>query len=717
MKKLFGITFGGLQHKILNLVLILILVQIAFFAGVTVYNSYHLSKVVGSARTEQQEAIAQVSGDTMKQVVDGSMTMTNSLQADTANQKFAEVEDNIKVLRALAQSLFEQRDTLEPAPFAPPDPEKDGILSAHVLFEEGVDYTQSELLPIAAHMSETLMAMWSHNDVVGGCYIGLSDGTHIGVGTSKKDKFDENGVQKPFPVRERPWYVGAVEKGDIFFTGIERDAFNDTVGITCSAPVIVDGELFGVVGIDFVLGDVEESVQNSDSGSGFFCIVNNEGQIVFAPDNNGLFEVETADKAVDLRESDNSVLATLVTEALVGQTPVKTVEIDGKEYYMTGSPMKTVGWAVISVVQKSAIDEPTKLMLEEYDRINENSTASYRDGMDYSRMITIGMIGVVLIFGILGAMAVANKIVRPVEQMTDRMTSIIGTDQVFEMEDAYRTGDEVEVLAQSLADLSAETRKYIRDITEITKEKERIGTELELATKIQADMLPNIFPPFPERTEFDIFASMDPAKEVGGDFYDFFLIDDDHLGLVMADVSGKGVPAALFMMMSKILINNFAMQGNSPARALELTNNVICQNNEEDMFVTVWLGVLEISTGKITAANAGHEYPIIRKANGEYELFKDKHSFVIGSLEGTKYNEYEFKLEKGGSLFLYTDGVPEATDISEELFGTDRLLEAMNKNIGCKPSEMLKSIKSAVDDFVGEADQFDDLTMLEITLF
>jgi len=301
--------------------------------------------------------------------------------------------------------------------------------------------------------------------------------------------------------------------------------------------------------------------------------------------------------------------------------------------------------------------------------------------------------------------------------MTDRMTSIIGTDQVFEMEDAYRTGDEVEVLAQSLADLSAETRKYIRDITEITKEKERIGTELELATKIQADMLPNIFPPFPERNEFDIFASMDPAKEVGGDFYDFFLIDDDHLGLVMADVSGKGVPAALFMMMSKILINNFAMQGNSPARALELTNNVICQNNEEDMFVTVWLGVLEISTGKITAANAGHEYPIIRKANGEYELFKDKHSFVIGSLEGTKYKEYEFKLEKGGSLFLYTDGVPEATDISEELFGTDRLLEAMNKNIGCKPSEMLKSIKSAVDDFVGEADQFDDLTMLEITLF
>ena len=717
MKKLFGITFGGLQHKILNLVLILILVQIALFAGVTVYNSYHLSKVVGQARTEQQEAIEKVSGDTMKQVVDGSMAKANSLQADTANQKFAEVEDNIKVLRAMAQSLFEQRDTLEPAPFSPPDPEKDGILSAHVLFEEGVDYTQSELLPIAAHMSETLMAMWSHNDVIGGCYIGLSDGTHIGVGTSKKDKFDENGVQKPFAVRERPWYVGAVEKNDIFFTGIERDAFNDSVGITCSAPVYVDGELIGVVGIDFVLGDIEESVQNSDSGSGFFCIVNDKGQVVFAPDNNGVFEVETADKAVDLRESDNDVLSTLVTEALGAQTPIKTVEIDGKEYYMTGSPMKTVGWAVISVVQKSAVDEPTKLMLEEYDRINENSTARYREGTDYSRMVTFGMIAFVLLIGVVGAMAVANKIVRPVERMTDRMTSISGTDQAFEMEDAYRTGDEVEVLAQSLADLSAKTRQYIKDITEITKEKERIGTELELATKIQADMLPNIFPPFPERTEFDIFASMDPAKEVGGDFYDFFLIDDDHLGLVMADVSGKGVPAALFMMMSKILINNFAMQGNSPAKTLELTNNVICQNNEEEMFVTVWLGVLEISTGKITASNAGHEYPIIKKANGKYELLKDKHSFVIGSIDGTKYSEYELQLEKGGSLFLYTDGVPEATNIEEELFGTDRLLEAMNSNSDADPKTTLSGVKKAVDEFVGDADQFDDLTMLEIKLY
>ena len=209
---------------------------------------------------------------------------------------------------------------------------------------------------------------------------------------------------------------------------------------------------------------------------------------------------------------------------------------------------------------------------------------------------------------------------------------------------------------------------------------------------------------------------MTPAKEVGGDFYDFFLIDNDHLGMVMADVSGKGVPAALFMMMSKILVNNFAMMGSSPAKVLEQVNTQICKNNDEEMFVTVWFGVLEISTGKITAANAGHEYPIIKKPDGSFELFKDKHGFVIGGMEGMRYKEYEFTLEKGGVLFLYTDGVAEATNSKNELFGTERMLETLNAQPEACPKEMLDNMKKSVDSFVGDAPQFDDLTMLGVKL-
>ncbi len=243
------------------------------------------------------------------------------------------------------------------------------------------------------------------------------------------------------------------------------------------------------------------------------------------------------------------------------------------------------------------------------------------------------------------------------------------------------------------------------------KERERIGTELHMANRIQASMLPHEFPPFPDRKEFDIYASMDPAKEVGGDFYDFFLIDEDHLCLVIADVSGKGIPAALFMMISKVILQSCAMLGQSTAEILRKTNDALCSGNQVEMFVTVWLGILEISTGKITAANAGHEYPALMK-DGRFSLLKDKHGFVIGGMDGVRYKEYEIQLEPGDKLFVYTDGVPEATDASEAMFGTDRMLEALNEAPDAPPQEILKNVRSATDRFVKDAEQFDDLTML-----
>lgn len=244
----------------------------------------------------------------------------------------------------------------------------------------------------------------------------------------------------------------------------------------------------------------------------------------------------------------------------------------------------------------------------------------------------------------------------------------------------------------------------------------KTGAELSVASNIQRDMLPCIFPAFPERAEFDIHATMQPAKEVGGDFYDFFLVDDDHLSLVMADVSGKGVPAALFMVIAKTLLKNSVQNGLSPKAVLEKVNNQLCENNEAEMFVTVWLGIYEISTGKLTAANAGHEYPAIRKANGEFELFKDKHGFVLAGMEEAKYKEYELQLNAGDTLFVYTDGVAEATDATNVLYGTDRMLNSLNKEADVSPEELLRLLKEDVDKFVGKAPQFDDITMLGLKI-
>ena len=205
---------------------------------------------------------------------------------------------------------------------------------------------------------------------------------------------------------------------------------------------------------------------------------------------------------------------------------------------------------------------------------------------------------------------------------------------------------------------------------------------------------------------------MNPAKEVGGDFYDYFLIDDDHLCMVIADVSGKGVPAALFMMASKIILQSCAMLGHSAAGILNKTNEVICSNNEADMFITVWLGILELSTGRLTAANAGHEYPVIKHPGGSFEFLKDRHGFVIGGMNGAKYKEYEFTLEPGSKLFVYTDGLTEAVGPEGDMFGTDRMLEALNDVPDASPTEVLTHIREVVDDFVEDSQQFDDLTML-----
>ena len=238
--------------------------------------------------------------------------------------------------------------------------------------------------------------------------------------------------------------------------------------------------------------------------------------------------------------------------------------------------------------------------------------------------------------------------------------------------------------------------------------------ELSMATSIQSSVMPNMFPAFPEREEFDIYASMDPAKEVGGDFYDFFFVDNDHLAMVIADVSGKGIPAALFMMSAKIVINDRTMMGGTPAEILKYANNRICDKNEEGLFVTVWLGILDLRTGKLICANAGHEFPALCR-NGKFELFQDEHGFVVGGFEDEEYTDYEIQLSPGDKIFVYTDGVPEATDAKGEMFNTDRMTESLNKHRDLSPEHLLKAVKEDVKEFVKDAPQFDDLTMLTLT--
>lgn len=273
-----------------------------------------------------------------------------------------------------------------------------------------------------------------------------------------------------------------------------------------------------------------------------------------------------------------------------------------------------------------------------------------------------------------------------------------------------KSTNEIGILANDFRELTAEIDRYNDEHIDLIQEKGKYESELNVAAKIQDDML---LKDFPDDKHFKLFASMTPAKEVGGDFYDFFKTDEDHLCITIADVAGKGVPASLVMMSTLTSIRNFATLIHEPEKILSSINEELCRKNLKDMFVTVWLGILNLKTGKLTVSSAGHEYPAIN-LTGEFELFKDKHSFVVGGMSGIKYKTIEFDLKKGDSVFVYTDGVPEATNAEEQLFGNDRMIEALNIAPDADPEELLKNVKASVDEFVGEAPQFDDLTMLAI---
>ena len=328
--------------------------------------------------------------------------------------------------------------------------------------------------------------------------------------------------------------------------------------------------------------------------------------------------------------------------------------------------------------------------------------------------LTIGFIAVFLVF-------LRRKVVRPIKLLTDATGAFIQNNETELAQGSavvnvpeIRTGDEVEELADAFRKMERDMISYIKSFAKVTAEKERISAELNVATQIQADMLPRMFPAFPDRKEFDIYASMDPAKEGGGDFYDFFMVDDDHLAVVIADVSGKGVPAALFMVIAKTLIKDHTSVGEAPGAVFTQVNEQLCEGNDAGLFVTGWMGILEISTGHFTFVNAGHNPPLLKRAGGSFEWLKSRAGFVLAGMEGVRYRENTLQLCPGDQLYLYTDGVTEATDVNKELFGEERLQAVLNEEPDLPVAQLLPKIKARIDQFAGASEQFDDITMLSL---
>ena len=714
MRKIKNLVIGGIENKVFNLILLTVILVAVAFSFVAVRYNERLVNMSRQNSSRQQEEISKTTEELMEAVIDRTLSRDTALEARIADDMFSGLENRVRMLGDYAARLLSGEQSSK-SEYSMPDPANDGAVTAQVMYAGRTDPDDPELidrLSAVADMSNMMVIMYGASDETNSCFIALPEGAFLVVDDRSASKFDENGVLKPYDPVTRPWYIQAVEEGGLIFTDVEVDAFTGDIGIVCAMPVYVDGELVAVVGSDLFLTSMKNAIDASEQDGGFSCVINQNGHVVFSPETDGIFAVRDNMAYEDLRFNENAEFAAFVNDALKGSTEVRRIKLGKNEYFMAGASVESVGWALVTVYESEITSRPIDQLTERTDALNALLSEEYNVSVRRARLTGIVLLIAITVFMLTGALVLSKRIVKPLNTITKRISEINEENLEFKMEDTYRTGDEIEVLAEAFAHISHRTVEYVKQVQTVTAEKERISTELSLATQIQESVMPHVFPPYPDRKEFDLYAHMSPAREVGGDFYDFFFVDDDHLCMVMADVSGKGVPAALFMMVSKVLLQTYAMMGLSPAEILAKTNAALCSNNQVGMFVTVWLGVLEISTGKLTAANAGHEYPVIYRKGGAFEIYKDRHGFVIGGMEGSLYRQYELTFGKGDKLFLYTDGVPEANDSENRLFGNDNMLAALNSRATSSPGDILSAVRRAVDKFVGEAEQFDDLTML-----
>ena len=705
MKK--GRTLGKKILLSMTMLVIGLIVAVGIIFGFTIKN---VSRTLSSSNRNLSDTIGEESTTYLSDQSKSRLVELARNSAAIADEIFSNFEQGVVIVASVAEQIYGSPENYSANPVPLPDAKNDGVLAVQTLYSANTDPTDPairEELALIGNVQDVLMAVNASQENMASIYVATESGFMVQADYISAKKFDEAGNLMPLEAKERPWYQGAAAAGEPYFTPVTKDAHTPRLGIMCGVPVFRDNELVAVAGAGMYLDQMEDLVQSVKIGSGHACIINENGQVLFSTFDQG--SLAAVADAPDLRLSEDKDLARIARDATAGGAGLLRVSVDGIPSYVSYATMKTVGWSIALFLSVESVEAPTNQLKTSVGVVTNQTVQDANDHIRYAVYLLLGLLGLAVIIALVVSVRLSRQIVEPIRMLTEEVGEMKGNNLDFQW--TLDTGDETQLLADSFRELTLRMKEYINEIESVTAENERINTELSLATKIQANMLPSVFPPFPDRKELDVFASMDAAKEVGGDFYDFFFIDDDHLCLEIADVSGKGIPAALFMMASKIILGNYAKLGNSPGRLLEAANDAICANNKDSMFVTVWVGILDLKTGLLTAANAGHEYPVLIK-NGRSELIKDKHGLVIGAMEGVHYREYTLQLAPGDKLFVYTDGVAEATDKNGVLFGTERMLAALDDGAKENPEGILKSVRQAVDSFVGDAEQFDDLTML-----
>jgi sigma-B regulation protein RsbU (phosphoserine phosphatase) len=509
--------------------------------------------------------------------------------------------------------------------------------------------------------------------------------------------------------RTRSWYTGAKEKDGIYWTDLFMDTSGRGAGISCAKPFYDrsgDRWVFaGVAASGALLADNVNRIIDSTriSETSYAFLLDEKGMVI--RDSRGE-EPKTGAGGILMENYLNSAEASLrelAERMMTGEPGIMEVQIEGREMYAAYYPLSVTSWSLAVVAPVEEITLPAQYIEQDILSLTQEATGR----MDRN-------IGIILLAAVLIILFAAGITVIIALRLSESLAApIVALSKGARIISAGDLNHRLTVQGTSEIVLLAETiNQMVANIQYVSGEKERIDVELNIAAHIQTSMLPSVFPPFPARTEFDIYAEMHPAKEVGGDFYDFFFIDPNRVMTLIADVAGKGVPAALFMVIAKTLLKNQGQMENPLNEVFSLVNNQLCENNEANMFVTVFACVLDLRDGRLSYANAGHNRPLISRSGGDYEFLELRRGLPLGVQEDFPYQSSEITLSPGDRLYLYTDGVNEAENAQGEQFGNQRLLDTANRYRDLPIREFDRAFRAGLSAFVNGAEQSDDITTL-----
>ena len=730
----------NIQKKVLILVLGTGLITFLVLSAVAYYGRVIAKQDMTEMSVEFGKKSASYTTDLLTEQLKGTLGELAEARAQYIDREMSVTCDDAEIIANAMSDILTHPDNYLPKTL--PDPRtatvKVGepyLIYAPDLRDKVTPEIQKEIA-LAANINDILIEL--SKDYIG-CnatlFVASEHGWHIcnrlTVDTNGKANLNSNLTFSyervyEFDPRKRPWYVSAKNANkpvisDLYRT-VEAGA-GSYQQIGASAPVYdANGKIIGVAGVDVSNVDLYKWMTDANEGNkNISFVLNDNGEIIFSSQKTGILAVNNStDDLVarsggrDLRKYAEPSLAAVAEKMVNNEDGVAPVNINGKKYYVAYAFMPETGWSFAMVISEAEVmsvsSDARYYFLEQVDKLQTQMRGEY----SYFNNVVVIVPIVLLIILFLMSTNLSSRFVKPIYELSNGVRDISGGNLDKKID--IHTGDEIEHLAVCFNAMTDELKTYMANLTKVTAERERIATELNVATEIQNGMLPK---DFPNRDDFELFATMTPAKEVGGDFYDFYMLDDKHIAITVADVSGKGISAALFMVISKTILNNFAesfYKQNGLAPVVAAANEQLCANNDAMMFVTAFIGVLDLETGEFVYVNAGHNPPVVYHAEDNHCDFLDvKKNFVMGPMDGIPFIEQRTTFKPGDLIFLYTDGVTEALNVKDEEYLPDRLIDFMNKT-DCRVDlhELLKNVRADVADHVGEAEQSDDITMFAL---